>query len=747
MTEVNRKKLLTWEEDGYTVSRTTAWSAPGCHEGCGVICYVKDGKLVKVEGDPESPFNQGRLCPRCVVSPDVVYHPDRLLYPMKRDHSRRGDPDAWERCTWDEAYDLCESELKRIAKEYGPESIQVFCGTGRDILWQSQRLSYAIGSPNVTSYGTGLSCWMPRLVAYIMTMGSYCQADCSQLFPDRFDHDGYKIPEVMIIWGNNAPSSSSDGFYGNWIIECMERGTKLIVVDPRLTWLSARAEIWLQVRPAVDAALALSMLRVIVEEDLYDHDFVERWCFGFDEMVENAKKYDLDEMAEKLWIPKEKIQAAARMFAKANNGAVQLGLSLDMQRNGVSAVMGIIALMAICGNIDVPGGNIFTPTPGHVGTFGWGWDNLPQETQERLVGYNEYPMIRMGMRLAQPDLLLEQAEKDEPYPLRGGFMMGTNPLNCMGQPLDRVYKVLQKLEFIAVCDYVMTPTIQTLAEVVLPIAMFPERDSIQSCYANLGAIRRIAGIERPGEIKSDNEIVLELGKRFNEEMFPWADVDEMLDVILMPSGMSFSELKDYVQWYGEDTAYRRYETGKLRKDGKPGFNTPTGRIELYSSLAESMGVHPLPFYEEPFEGPYSTPEIYEEYPLILMTGTRNIQFFHSEHRQVKKLREICPDPFFEIHPDTAIELGIQEFDWCWIETRRARIRHRAHITESIHPKMSNVQTGWWFPEMDPHDDPMYGAWDVNPNLLLVAGHQGETGFGADCKALLCKIYKVKAGEM
>ncbi len=745
---VNVKKPQTWEEDGYTVTRTTAWNAPGCHEGCGVLCYVKDGKLVRVEGDPDSPFNQGRLCPRCIVAPDVVYHPDRLLYPMKRDHAKRGDPDAWERCTWDEAYDICERELKRVAATYGPESIQVFCGTGRDILWQSQRLCYAMGSPNVMSYGSGLACWMPRLVGYIMALGSYMQVDCSQVFVDRFDHPGYKIPEVIVIWGNNCPSSSSDGFYGDWIIECMRRGSKIIVIDPRLTWLAARAEIWLQVRPAIDAALAIAMLHVIIDEDLYDHEFVEQWCFGFDEMVENVMQYDIDELAEKLWIPREKIEAAARMFAKANNAGVQLGLSLDMQRNGVSAVQAIIALLAICGDIDVPGGQIFTPTPGGVGTFGWGWDSLPQETQEKLVGYNEYPMIRMGMRLAQPDMTLFQAEKDDPYPFRGAFMMGTNPLNCMSvMTLSRVYDVLKKLEFIAVCDYVMTPTIQTLADVVLPVAMFCERDSIQSCYVSLSAIKRAEGIERPGEIKSDNEIALELGKRFNPELFPWDDNEGMMDAILTPSGLSYAELREYPQWYGENISYKRYETGKLRRDGKPGFNTPSGKIELYSTLAESMNAHPMPFYAEPFEGPYSTPDVYEEYPIVLMTGTRNIQFFHSEHRQVKKLREICPWPTFEINPATAQSLDIQEGDWCWLETRRGRIRQRAHLTETLHPKMANVQSGWWFPEMDPHEDPMYGCWDVNPNVLMEVGYQGETGFGADCKALLCKIYKVQEGEM
>ena len=123
----------TWEEDGYTVFRGNARTAPGCHDNCGVLMYVKDGKLAKVEGDPENPYNQGRLCLRCLTVPDVIYHPDRILYPMKRAREDRGK-DAWERITWDEAFDLCEAGLREIQRKYGPEALYVACGTGRDVI-------------------------------------------------------------------------------------------------------------------------------------------------------------------------------------------------------------------------------------------------------------------------------------------------------------------------------------------------------------------------------------------------------------------------------------------------------------------------------------------------------------------------------------------------------------------------------------------------------------------------------------
>ena len=747
MTRKDAGLPITWEEDGYTVTRTTSWTAPGCHEGCGVLVYVKDGKVCKVEGDRENPWNQGHLCPRCVATPDIMYHKDRILTPLKRDPSKRGDPDAWEEISYEEALDLWEKEFKRIAATYGPESLQAVCGTGRDIMWEAQRLLFAMDSPNVVSWSTGLACWMPRMVAYLLTMGVYCQADCAQCFEDRYDHPGYKIPEVIMVWGNNAVESSSDYFYGDWIVQCQKRGSKTIVIDPRLTWMAARADIWIQPRPAVDSAIAIAMLKTIIDEDLYDHEFVSNWCFGFDELKAEMDKYDVDELCEIAWIPADKLRAAARLYASGNNSAVQLGLAIDMQKNGVAAAMAIIDMMAICNNMDVPGGNIFTPNPGDVNFFGWGYDDLPDSQKEKMTGYKEYPIIRMGMRLDQPDLALIQGLTDEPYPFRGSFYMGCNPLCCMSNDgLQDVYKILNKMEYNVVLDYVMTPTAQDIGDLFIPITMYPEHESLRSHYTSINCIRTVEGIERPGDVHSDREIILDLGKRFREDMFPWDNVDDMLSALLEPSGFTYEEVRDMLWWYPE-VEYKRYETGKLRADGKPGFPTPTGRIELYSCVADSVGVPAMPYYDEPFQGPISTPEVYEEYPIICMTGTRNIQFFHSEHRQNPKLREIQELPQVEINDKWCEENGIKEGDWVWIENYKGyRCRQTAKPTPTLRYGMANLNSGWWFPEIDPHDDSKYGSWDVNPNLIAEAGHQGPTGFGADVKALCCKIYKCEPEE-
>ena len=205
-------KPLSWQEGEYTVTRGSAWSGPGCHNGCGVLLYTdNDGKLAKVEGDPENPFNQGRLCSRCLDVKEVVDHPDRLKYPMKR-AGERGE-DKWERISWNEAYDLIESKFREIIKDYGAESIIFGQGTGRDIMSILHRLAYAVGSPNWGNIGlSGNACYLPRVAACQVTAGAYSVVDCAQYLPDRYNDSRWEPAECLIIWGNNPVVSNGDGF-------------------------------------------------------------------------------------------------------------------------------------------------------------------------------------------------------------------------------------------------------------------------------------------------------------------------------------------------------------------------------------------------------------------------------------------------------------------------------------------------------------------------------------------------------
>ena len=738
----------TWEENGMKVVRSIARTGPGCHEGCGVLLYVKDGKLVKVEGDSDFPLSQGRLCPRCLALTQVVYHPDRLKYPLKR-VGERGEG-KWQRITWEEACETIAQKLNEIKREHGPESV-IFCtGTDRDIKSYLARLGYSFGSPNqYVCFGPldGRACYAPRRATMAALFGNPAVApDCAQSYPDRYENSNWKVPECIIIWGNEPTASNSDGFLGHWVIECMKRGAELIVVDPRKTWLATRAKIWMQIRPGTDAALALGMLNVVINEKLYDEEFIQKWTHGFDELKKRVQEYPPEKVAEITWIPKEKIIEAARMYSTSKPAGVKWGVAVDQSKECITTIHAIIALWTVTGNMDVPGGNTISGRLFEVGQLdGWGSEALTEEQKKKKIGLGMYPFYDWA-HVPPGQVLIYQMLTGIPYPIKAAWIQGTNTFACGTADARRVYDAFKKLDFVVVADLFMTPTAMAFADIVLPVATYAERDGLAiQAEANSNCIGTInKAIEPVGECKSDMEINLELGRRLNPEAWPWGNVQEMFNAMLAATsiGMTFEELRD--RGFAYDTfEYKKHEKGLLRPDGKPGFNTPTGKVELYSTVFEKCGLDPLPYFEEPPESPVSTPEIAREYPLVLTTGAKVWGFFHSEHRQIPSLRRINPDPLTEIHPETAAKLGIHDGDWIYIESKYGRCKQRAKLTDGIHPGVVHSQHGWWFPEKPGPEPSLFGVWESNINLLLPSGWTGSSGLGYPFKNQMCRVYKTE----
>lgn len=738
----DKGKKWIWEENGIKVVRSIARTAPGCHHGCGVLLYVKDGKLVKVQGDPNFPLTQGRLCPRCQVLPEVIYHQDRLQFPLKRSGER--GQGKWKRISWDEALDTITLKFNRIKKDYGAESV-IFCkGTGRDIMTYIARLAYTFGSPNKIGFGPlhGNACFFPKIAAMAALFGNFAIADCAQSYAERYEHPQWKVPKCIIVWGNEPVASDPDGFFGHWIVDCMKRGSQLIVIDPRKTWIASHAKIWMQIRPGTDAALALGMLNVIINEKLYDKNFVENWTYGFDELKERVQEYPPEKAAEITWIPKEKIIEAARMYADSKPASIQWGVSLDHTKECIPTMHAIIALWSITGNMDVPGGNIIRgPLFGVGKVMEWGIETLSEEQKNKKIGMGKYPLIDwMGWQAGET--MIDQVLSDEPYPIKASWIQTTNTFVCGTADARRTYEAFKKLDFNVVVDLFMTPTAMAFADIVLPVSTYAERDGLAFPIANATCIGTInKAIEPVGECKSDMEINLELGKRLNPEAWPWDNVQEMFGAMLESTGMTYEELRN--RGFAYDTfEYKKYEKGLLRPDKKPGFATSTGKVELFSKVFEKCGLDTLPYFEEPPESPVSTPDIAHEYPLVLTTGSKTKAFFHSEHRQISSLRRMNPDPVTEIHPKTAADLGIREGDWIYIENRYGKCKQRAKLNEGIHPKVVNAQHAWWFPEKSGPEPSLFGAWESNINQLLPSGWTGRSGFGYPFKAQLCKVYKM-----
>ena len=767
------KGEFQWEEDGYTVTRTYHYSPPGCHDSCGVLLYTKDGRLEKVEGDPFDPVANGRLCMRCLNLTEAVNHPDRVKYPMKR-AGARGE-NRWERISWEEAYDIIVDKVNYFKREFGPECIVNIHGTGRNINWQSPFFgNAALQTPNTSTFGfSAFSCYMPRICGSMAPFGDFPIADASEGHEDRYGNPDWKAPEVIVVWGNEPLASNADGYLGHWLAVCVQLGSKIISIDPRLTWWGARAEYWLQIRPGTDAALACAWIHTIISEGLYDRNFVDCWCAGFEELAESVKDATPEWAAEICDLDADDIRASARLYASGNNSAIQWGLAFDQQLSSMSLCLAACDLMAITGNLDVPGGNILVRNAFEINAgYATGEEFVPPETMaNRLTASKTWEKKSADIvAAADSDALTYALERDEPYSIKMLWIQSSNTLACPGMDAPRLYEAMKKVEFVVNCDPFITPTSVAFADILLPVAMSPERNSARTWWT---PVRTMTKVSQYYEAKSDEEIIVELGRRLNPNAFPWEDDMGILDWYLHDGTGSFSASADVAkesgaaftgatllkksfedierqggyEYWDWDATYKKYEKGMLRSDGQPGFQTPSGRAELAPLTYQAWNLHPTPFHAEPPEGPLSTPDLMNEYPLIITTGGRSFEFFHSEHRQLPTSRELHPQPLAMINPETAELYGIKDGDWIWIENEGARYKQQAKLFVGIKPNTIHAEHAWWFPETEGAEPNLFGTFSSNANNLTRPFVAGQGGIGSPIKSGICKIYRVEEGDI
>lgn len=748
------------DESGLHVTRSCVWSPPGCHPvGCGVKLYVDDeGTLVKVEGDENHPVTQGRLCMRCIALKDYIYNPARIIHPMKRERQYRGQDDKWEQITIDEALDIVEEQYWKAVKKYGHESVLVYTGTGRNggVTSGSNLAALVFNTPNYCYTQSGYACYLPRMAASVYVSGiAYTEVDYAGALEGRYDDPEYAVPEVIMLWGKDPLPSNPDGLFGHSIIDMMKRGAKLITVDPRVNWASTRAEYHLRLRPGTDTALGMAMADTIIKEDLYDHDFVEKYCYGFDEFAERCATMPAEKAAEITGVPAEDIRGAARLYANASQATISWGLAIDQKTNGMQNGQIVVALTAITGNIDRPGGQLVAG----AGTTVTGGENEDEgmsalmrvdddELHMKMIGMKEYPGYCGFCNNSHADLTLRALQTDKPYHLSFAMIMNSNfGANSAAQPKDWLEASAKCLDFAFALDCVMTPTIQAVADVFIPLATTAESSTVVS--VNYGATPVYRGFQNKaitvGECMGDAEFAAVMGRRLWPEKFDKLGIHSTEDFLryVWLGKESFEELAPTViNQY--DHEYFKYAKGKMRPDGKLGFNTPSGRIELWCSAYAQFGDDPLPYYEEPIYSPYSddprmTDEYKKDYPFVLTTGARTYCYFHSENRHVPKLREINPDPIVEVNPATATRLGISDGQWCRVYNMFGSCYQKAKVSPIVDENTIHAQHGWWFPEAEPSAPALFDTLKCQINNLIPGFHTGKIGFGAPFKSIVCNI--------
>jgi anaerobic selenocysteine-containing dehydrogenase len=435
-------------------------------------------------------------------------------------------------------------------------------------------------------------------------------------------------------------------------------------------------------------------------------------------------------VAEITWVPAESIVQAARLYANTRPAAVQVGNGNEAMVLSVQTQRAIYIMEAICGNIGVPGGSVLWSTPplARRGSPEFTLqDNVPKERRDQWLGADDLaPFIHYAL----PQRVVKALIDEGPSKPRVAYIQGGNLLLTWSNS-GETREAFGKLDFIAAADFYLTPTTE-MCDVVLPVAHYLEHDALRHSSELPHLVQVQQRVADPGDCKSDTQILIELSQKLGLGHHFWEDEYDFLEDILKPSGITFDEFRK-IHVLSCVRRYRYYESD--------GFNTPSGKVELYSRYLEECGLEPLPTYHEPPETMYSEPDLADEYPLIL-TSRKPAVFRHGDFRQVKSLRAQRPDPILNIHPNTARELGIQDGDWIFIENKRGRITHRAQYSESLHPKVVVADPCWWYPER-PVEDNLHGFMESNINAITSNSPPYNSIMGsATFRGTFCKVYRV-----
>jgi anaerobic selenocysteine-containing dehydrogenase len=628
-----------------------------CMGFCGIDAHVVNGRLVKTTPMKEHPVN--RLCVKPTAMADWLYSPERITRPMKKVNG------TWREISWDEALDIVGEKLAVIKERYGAKAMVVHTGQpliGTEVPRIAVRFCSLYGTPNYTS-GASL-CFAAKGLGHGLTLSDH-------MFPLS---PSFEETACIVVWGRN-PQQSKINEQAR-ILAARRRGAKLVVVDPRATPLAKKADLHIQVKPGTDCALALGMLNVIIAESLYDRDFVERWTLGFDRLAEHVRKYPPELAAEITGVPEAQIRRFARLYASTKPATITQGVSLDHCINGVQNSRAIAALIAVTGNLDVPGGDIYNAPLGQRSLRVKGIVVV-----DEVIGA-EYPIFNKFISETTAMPVADAILTGKPYPVKAMIVQAANPVMTWPDS-GKVRRALEHLELLVVSDMFMTETAK-LADIFLPAAAFLERKFIAD-YATKGIPLMVLSqkaLEPPGDCIEDWQLWAELGRRMGyTDYFPWRNADELFSFLLEPSGVSLEQLE---QSPG-GILYHRLDQG--RKYEQEGLGTPSGMVELFSPTLEKHGYAPLPSFTPPEPPP-------PDYPFTLLTGTRTVVYSHSQYQNLPRLRRLMPEPLVEINPESASKLGIADGEPVLLESPKGSITLKAMVTPDILPGVLSIQHGW-----------------------------------------------------
>ena len=660
------------EETGFTI-------CDNCNQMpmCG-IKFQKQGNTIVSVGNWKE-HQQKLLCNKALATLQRLYNPNRLLYPMKRTNPKGSDDPGFVRCSWEEALGMIAANLKAIREKYGPESVLFFCGDPKEPRPAVMRLARHFGSWHYATESS-VACRKGSMLAEELTFGvEYSGGGC-----------GLKTKSYLVIATNGAWSKPHGWLNG--VRAAKKRGVKIVVVDVRRTKTAELADVHLQPRQGTDAALAAGVCRVLFEEGLYNKEFCDKWVHGVEEYRNYCKQFTPEKTEELTGVPANLVVEAAHIYAQGPGSFALTSQSLSHSTNGVNNTRAWLCVPVILGYVDIPGGALFGVGPeGYIChdngltkefvDYKWFQSHKKDRLDKDFVPVWNYTQVQFN-----PNKLPEWVKEGKLKAFCGfGF-------NVMIWPQPDVYaEAIKNMDFAFATDYFYRDISHKNLDLILPAAMNYERYAPFATFGNKVAVRK--PVKPLGEAKEDWWIAFQIGALVADPKdFFDGDPVKACDSVLQKWGTTYAEaqknLPNMTVVKAQKQEPLKYEKGLLRHDGQPGFETPSGKIELVSEITKKFNLGTYLEYQQPMQPT-------AQYPLKVINGTRAPYITHSKVRSDSPYSlEIEPMSTIDINPKDAAARGIKEGDKIVLKNQNGECHGKARVSIIVPPGLVGMQYGW-----------------------------------------------------
>jgi anaerobic selenocysteine-containing dehydrogenase len=633
-----------------------------CNCECGLLAEVDGNRIVRVKGDPEDPHNQGALCPKGKLAPRWIEAPGRLTHPL----IRRKNSDRAMKAGWEEALDFIAHRLTRIKENHGPAALAFYYGSSPNYLSRvfHDALARWFGTPNAA--GSWSLCVGPKVLGFESVYGrtgSFARGD----FPNA---------RLIVLWGANPAETAMHRYLRLWpdVLSARKRGARLVVIDPRPTRTARAADLHLAVKPGTDHLLAVALIKLLLDKNLIHHDYLSRNADGFDALVSALGEFDARAAVSRTGLPWMQVRTLAKELGTIRPALVDRREGTIHHAHSTRLNRAIAVINALIGSVDVEGGLIFgagRPLKSDLG--------VADHRIESPLWAHRFPLAKDAV-----SQITEAILNDRPRPVRALIVACGNPVSAWPAAFQ-TRSALARLDLLVVNDLFPTETTD-LAHVVLPGASFFEKGDMSDSPLRLGWWVKTTEplIVPPGQARPEWRVAVDLARRLGcDALSPYMTEDDVFARILADSALPDLDPRDL----------RRGRMLEINRPGrylKGGFPTPTGRMSLFR---DAFARPAFSRWLEPVDACTSQPD----YPLRLITGARNVAYYHSQQRNVFELRRISPQPAAEIAPQLAEEAGVSEKDMLTIITPHGRLRLPVSITPGMDASTISIPHGWPYP--------------------------------------------------